>query len=130
MDMMELWEISLNDLCIEFNEGSTYIDVFVFSGGGIQESFATDLTSDLSGVQIAVMLVAVYCIIFMGTCSPIHFRSAAAGIALLCVGLSFASSNGFAFLVGGKSAGIHNLLPFLLIGIGVDDCFVISSCID
>lgn len=66
----------------------------------------------------------------MGTCSPIHFRSAAAGIALLCVGLSFAASNGFAFLVGGKSAGIHNLLPFLLIGIGVDDCFVISSCLD
>lgn len=76
------------------------------------------------------MLVAVYSITFMGTCSPIHFRSAAAGIALLCVALSFTSSNGFAFLVGGKSAGIHGLLPFLLIGIGVDDCFVISSCID
>ena len=73
------------------------------------------------------MLVAVYSITFMGTCSPIHFRSAAAGIALLCVALSFTASNGFAFLVGGKSAGIHNLLPFLLIGIGVDDCFASAA---
>lgn len=27
-------------------------------------------------------------------------------------------------------AGIHNLLPFLLIGIGVDDMFVISAAVD
>lgn len=74
--------------------------------------------------------MSVYCIIFMGSCSPIHFRSAAGGIALLCVALSFASSSGIAYLVGAKSAGIHNLLPFMLIGIGVDDMFVISSAID
>lgn len=48
----------------------------------------------------------------------------------MCVGLSFTSSSGLAYLVGGKSAGIHNLLPFMLIGIGVDDMFVISSAID
>lgn len=88
------------------------------------------MTNDLGLVQISVSLVAVYTIIFMGGCSPIHFRSAAAGITLLCVGLSFGASNGLAYLVGGKSAGIHNLLPFLLIGIGVDDMFVISSNID
>jgi len=78
----------------------------------------------------AIGLVSVYCIIFMGSCSPIHFRSAAGGIALLCVALSFTSSSGIAYLVGAKSAGIHNLLPFMLIGIGVDDMFVISSAID
>lgn len=81
-------------------------------------------------VQISISFVAVYCIFFMGSCSPIHFRSAAAGITLLAVMLSYAASSGFCFLVGGKVAGIHNLLPFLLIGIGVDDMFVIASCID
>ena len=59
-----------------------------------------------------------------------HFRSAAAGIALLCVGLSYGASFGFAHLVGMKSAGVHQVLPFLLIGIGVDDCFVIASSLD
>lgn len=96
----------------------------------MEEAFTSDLTSDLNLVQMSVSLVAVYCIMFMGSWSPIHFRSAAAGIALLCVGLSYASSSGLAYLVGGKSAGIHNLLPFMLIGIGVDDMFVISSAID
>lgn len=66
----------------------------------------------------------------MGSCSPLHFRSAAAGIALLCVGLSYGASSGFGFLIGMKFGGVHEILPFLLIGIGVDDCFVIASALD
>lgn len=76
------------------------------------------------------MLVSTYCIVFLGSFSPIHFRSAAAGITLLCVGLAYTSSAGLAFYCGWKSAGVHSLLPFLLIGIGVDDMFVISASID
>ena len=96
----------------------------------MEEAFSSDLNSDLAMVGQSIGLVSVYCIIFMGSFSPIHFRSAAGGIALLCVGLSYGSSAGLAYLVGAKSAGIHNLLPFMLIGIGVDDMFVISSAID
>jgi predicted RND superfamily exporter protein len=79
---------------------------------------------------MSIMLVATYCIIFLGGCSPIHFRSGAAGITLLCVGLSYTASAGLAFYLGAHQAGIHNLLPFLLIGIGVDDMFVIANAID
>jgi len=102
----------------------------MFTQYGLRQSFSGDIQDDLGLVQMSISLVAVYCILFMGSCSPIHFRSAAAGITLLCVGLSFGASNGLAYLVGGKTAGIHNLLPFLLFGIGVDDMFVISSNID
>lgn len=118
------------DSALEFNAGSQYVDVYVFSAGALQEAFSSDLSGDLASVGQSIALVSVYCIIFMGSFSPIHFRSAAGGVALLCVGLSYGSSAGLAYLVGAKAAGIHNLLPFMLIGIGVDDMFVISSAID
>lgn len=127
---LNLVEKALEDKAKEFNKNSKAVNIYLFTPNGLRESFSGDMTNDLSLVQISIMLVAIYCILFMGGCSPIHFRSAAAGITLLCVGLSFGASNGLAFLVGGRSAGIHNLLPFLLIGIGVDDMFVISSNID
>lgn len=123
-------EKALEDKAQEFNKDSKHVNIYLFTPNGLRESFSGDMTNDLGLVQVAVSLVAIYCIIFMGGCSPIHFRSAAAGIALLCVGLSYGSSSGLCYLVGGKSAGIHQLLPFLLIGIGVDDCFVIASNID
>ena len=34
------------------------------------------------------------------------------------------------FRLGGNVAGVHNLMPFLLIGIGVDDMFVIANAVD
>lgn len=129
-DELNKVEAAAEDAAEEFNKKSKAVNIYLFTPNGLRESFSGDITNDLSLVQVSVMLVAVYCIVFMGGCSPIHFRSAAAGITLLCVGLSFGASNGLAFLVGGRSAGIHNLLPFLLIGIGVDDMFVISSNID
>jgi Niemann-Pick C1 protein len=94
------------------------------------DAFIGDVLDDLDLIQISLMLVSVYSIFFMGSFSPIHFRSVAAGITLLCVGLSYAASHGLAFYLGWKTASIHNLLPFLLIGVGVDDMFVISAAID
>ena len=102
----------------------------MFTSFGLTESFGNDIRSDLVLLQVSLCLVTVYCIVAMGSCSPLHFRSAAAGISLLCVGLAYGASSGFAFLIGFKFGGVHEILPFLLIGIGVDDCFVISSALD
>jgi Niemann-Pick C1 protein len=63
----------------------------------------------------------------LGSFSPIKCRSVLAFTGILCVGLAYGSSVGFSALCGQKTTGIHNLLPFLLLGIGVDDMFVITS---
>ena len=49
---------------------------------------------------------------------------------LICIFLSYFSGFGVMFNLGGQVAGVHNLMPFLLIGIGVDDMFVIANAID
>lgn len=130
-DERKVFELNFQKMCIEFNEKTSMkLNFYVFTASGLSESFSNDIQSDLILIQISLGLVAVYCIFFMGSCSPIHFRSAAAGITLLCVGLSYAASTGLAQYFGVPTAGIHSILPFLLIGIGVDDMFVISTAID
>jgi Niemann-Pick C1 protein len=49
---------------------------------------------------------------------------------IITIGLAYGSSFGLAALMGYKTSGVHNLLPFLLLGIGVDDMFVIASAAD
>mmetsp|Transcript_27376 Transcript_27376/g.41634 ORF Transcript_27376/g.41634 Transcript_27376/m.41634 type:complete len:472 (+) Transcript_27376:583-1998(+) len=124
-------ENGVEDIIDAFNsETDKSITVHLFTQSLLGEAFSGDILDDLKFVQVSIGLVAVYCIFFMGSCSPIHFRSAAAGITLWCVALSYSAASGFSYLVGFNSAGIHNLLPFLLIGIGVDNMFVISSQLD
>ena len=78
----------------------------------------------------AIFLIFVYANLVLGSCSPIHLRTASASIGIFCVTLSVLSGYGLAFLLGQKLSQAHNILPFMLIGLGVDDMFVIVNTVD
>ena len=66
----------------------------------------------------------------LGNCSPIHCRCVQASIGLACVTFSICAGGGICFLIDLKMTTVHNILPFMLLGIGVDDMFVIVNTID
>lgn len=86
--------------------------------------------SDLSLIAVSVVLVAVYILCFLGNWSPIHNRFLLGILGFITVMLSYTSSFGLLSYCGMKVTGIHNLLPFLLIGIGADDMFVVVNAVD
>ena len=47
---------------------------------------------------------------------------------LLCILMAFAVACGICSLLGISYGPVHTALPFLLLGIGVDDMFVIVAC--
>ena len=88
------------------------------------------LFGDFGLVAAAILLIFVYSNIVLGSCSPIYMRSLSAIVGLVCVILSVTTGYAVASIFGWKASIAHNLLPFMLLGIGVDDMFVIVSCID
>jgi len=114
----------------EFKETAEHINISLFTTTGLRRAFSDDLQADLKLVQVAIMLVACYTIIVLGTCSGMHCRLIVSLMGLFCVGIAYAAGFGFCFYVGGETAGVHGLMPFLLIGIGVDDMFVICNAVD
>jgi Niemann-Pick C1 protein len=75
-------------------------------------------------------MVMFYTIIFLGSCSPVHMRSCVALFGLMCTGLAYILGYSICGTFGEQTAGIHGLMPFLLLGIGVDDMFVICNALD
>lgn len=120
----------MHELADEFNANSNYINIYLYTEVAMRDAYETDILSDLKLVMISVGLVCVYCILFMGSCSPIHFRSIVGIYTLFCVIISTTAAAGLGFFLGARHAGIHNLLPFLLLGIGCDDMFVLVTSID
>ena len=92
--------------------------------------FFVDVLSDLGLLAIAVFLVTFYSYFVLGGCSPIHCRSRSALVGTMCVFLATSAGYAVAFGTGQKISQLHNLLPFMILGIGVDDMFVIVSSID
>lgn len=79
---------------------------------------------------MSIVLVSTYTVFILGGCSPVHFRSCAAAVGLSCIAFAYMSCQYWAFMLGHKFCGVHSLLPFLLLGIGVDDMFVVCNAVD
>lgn len=79
---------------------------------------------------MSIVLVSTYTVFILGGCSPVHFRACSAGVGLFCIAFAYASCQYVAFALGHKFSNIHSLLPFLLLGIGVDDMFVVCNAVD
>lgn len=126
----EVWEEKLQEMVDEFNANSKHVKIYLFSVYGLRLAFREDILADLNMIQVAIILVAVYTVVVLGTFSTIHCRLVVSLMGLVCVGISYASGFGLMYLMGGQTAGVHNLMPFLLIGIGVDDMFVICNAVD
>jgi hypothetical protein len=96
------------------------------SGGSIQ--------SDVKFVSIGWLLIIVYCCFMVETeatakncCSGCCNKSSLALCGIASVGMAIVTSFGLSALLGEAYTPLHTVLPFILIGIGVDDMFVIVS---
>lgn len=57
----------------------------------------------------------------------ILFQCCLSIIALLCIGAAFIAAIGICSLFGVPYGPVHNSLPFMLMGLGVDDAFVMAA---
>ena len=114
----------------EFNTRSKYIHIDLESYTSYAIAFNKAISDDLKLVQLAILLVGTYTILNIGGFSPIHCRCCVSICGLICIGICFFAGFGIAFTIGLKESAVHGLMAFLLIGIGVDDMFVIANAID
>merc|ERR1719264_2429510 len=76
-------------------------------------------------------LMILYMVINLdNVCHKIKARSLLAVSAVLCIVIAGASGYGLAAWMQFKYTPVHTVLPFVLLGIGVDDSFVIINALD
>ena len=122
------WEQHLSSKLDEMNFETATVHLFTIQGFIIAVS--EDINGDLALIFVAIILVAVYTYIMLGNFSPIHCRCLVTSAGLLCVLLAYTGGFGLMYFFGGRTTGVHQLMPFLLIGIGVDDMFVMCNAVD
>lgn len=75
-------------------------------------------------------LVIIYSVFVLGSLNPVLFRSLTALVGCFVVAIALTTGYGIAFAVGLKVSRFHDILPFMIMGIGVDNMFVIVNCVD
>eukprot|EP00958_Prasinococcus_capsulatus_P002211 scaffold201_cov405-Prasinococcus_capsulatus_cf.AAC.35 len=82
---------------------------------------------DVRKLAVGYILVAVFMNIFLWRRNIIYSQTALTYASLVAVGLAVAAAFGLVLSTGTKFSGVVNFLAFLLLGLGVDDTFVIIN---
>ena len=106
------------------------INAAAFSRDAWEKQFLSKVDDDIIYMIFAILLILTYSFVVVGAMSPVHFRSVTAFVGITCVIISIGAGYGISLSLGWKVSGFHSIIPFMVLGIGVDDMFVIVNTVD
>ena len=105
---------------------SSYINV----ARGYSDIATDTITDDAIMMPVGFIIVFVYVTFMLGRLDCVQQRSMLAGAGLTAIGMTIGFTYGICSAIGLFYGPMHNIIPFLLLGIGIDDMFVIMQCYD
>jgi predicted RND superfamily exporter protein len=118
------WEQGFLDITQEYAFADPKLEVSVFATRSFSDEIGASIGGDIKLISIGYLIIIIYLMINLGECNCLDGKIAVSGCGILTVGFSIVFSFGFSSLCGYKYTPVHSVLPFVLLGIGVDDCFV------
>jgi len=94
------------------------------------DEFGEAIRGDVLQLNIAIFLIVIYCAVCLGYCKRGGTRIALAIFGVISVGFAIVATMGLCSAFGQFWTPLHGVLPFLLLGLGVDDIFVITGGFD
>jgi predicted RND superfamily exporter protein len=105
-------------------------DSFVNVGRSYSDVAGETIVNDAIMMPIGFFIVFIYVVVMLGKFTCTEQRALLALGGLTCIGLTIGVMYGLCSAMGLFYGPMHNVIPFLLLGIGIDDMFVIMQCYD
>ena len=107
------------------------INLFYYAYRSLDDSISESALSDMSLIIVAFVLMVIFCVVM-----NLRIRRAVNGHVLLALAgiftvfLGIASSFGLVMYTGTPFIGIAAVLPFMVLGVGIDDMFILVDTLD
>lgn len=110
---------------------SSLFNTYVWAERSRSDEFGNLIRGDVGMINAAFLVMIIYVTLNLGgLCHKIKSRALLAMGCILCIVLSGAAGYGLAMYLQFDYTPVMSVLPFVLLGIGVDDSFVIMNAID
>eukprot|EP00903_Cladosiphon_okamuranus_P007237 g7024.t1 len=120
----EAWELEFIDVGQDCVEG---LECFVEASRSLADEFGEAISGDIALITGSYLIILAYTTFNLSSTPFLKSRIILSLGALVTVGLSIGFSIGLASYFGLFYTPLHTVLPFILLGLGVDDSFVICN---
>lgn len=125
---LSLWEVKFLEYLESVSQNSKNIKVFYESGRSFGDISGQAMFNDMDKLFTGILLMFFYVLYGLSRCNWLEIKMTLAGVGLFYVGLAYVSAVSWCSLMGISFGPVHSSLPFLLMGLGIDDMFVMSAC--
>ena len=127
----EAWEYQLSTSLLKVGQYSDssqgIISVYGYNIHALFKAFGDAIEGDLGLLSSGYILLILYVLWMLGPNNKVHRKIGLALASVLSVMLSISACYGTSSALGFFFGPVHNVLPFLLLGLGIDDTFIIVN---
>ena len=127
------WELDLIDICLkkadEWKNEGIDMTVKVNVARSFNDISGQAIFGDLPKVLIGYGIMFVYTAVMIGRLNKVEQRIYLTGAGLVSVLMGIGTGVGITSALGFPYIPLHAMLPFVCLGIGIDDMFVIVQCL-
>ena len=125
------WERSFIDKVSSHEGKMSCWNIFYSAGRSLDDAISESTGADMLLVSITFALMISFACTMLGKFrNPLTGHSLLANAGVLAVALGIVAGFGLAMMTGAKFISMVGILPFLVIGIGIDDIFIIVDELD
>ena len=127
-DAME-WELGFIEETVK-SDSPNNLQIFGLAERSYDDEIMFVVYSNIVTLLLGFVLLFLYMVLVLGNFNLIEQRALLSIAGMVVVGLSLGASYGLGFYLGVAFNDMCPVIPFLLLGIGVDDMFIIVQCLD
>lgn len=119
------WEGAFVNKLLNISKETTDINMYVMSAQSFNEITNNAVDGDLEFLMFGYVMVFSLIVVMLSKFNAVELRPYLSIIGITSVILAIVVSNGVASAFGFKFSPVNKILPFLLLGLGIDDMYVI-----
>lgn len=123
-----LWENEFLESMNVMSKNLIDVKLFYEAGRSFADVSGSAMFDELDKLFLGILLMFLYIQFALSRNNWLEVRLTLGSVGLLVVGLAYATSVGWCSIFGISFGPIHSSLPFLLMGLGIDDMFVMNAC--
>ncbi|CAG9766015.1 unnamed protein product [Ceutorhynchus assimilis] len=122
------WEITFINISEKIKENEK--EFYYFASRSFGDISNASMFQDIDKLCIGIAIMVIYVQFVISKFNWLEVRTVLGTVGLLTIGMGFIVGAGLCSLFGIFYGPVHISLPFLLMGLGVDDMLVIMNCWD
>lgn len=125
---LALWETEFLELMQTVSQNSSTFKVYYEAGRSFGDISGQTMFQEMDKLFMGIVLMFLYIVYGLSRFNWLEIKLTLSGVGLMSVGMAYVTSLSWCSILGIPFGPVHSSLPFLLMGLGIDDMFVMNAC--